>query len=347
MEHKSTQLDSIKVYSYEEKTKDILKHLRNETLKLFLKAYQVKNRFLKFYIVVTLTLVTGISGYMVINLILNYLSFEVLNTTSSMIENPSVFPKVTICNFNQFQTVYALELLKSINMEINPNMSIFDTDEIKKMTFDEINYLVGAIYTRAVAFIISSNFSDEQRKKLAHDPSDTLLNCIFSNEICTASDDFIWYFDRNYGNCYVFNSGFDRSGKKVDLKMAYLPGDNGGSHLFLDYYVGGHENLTLFNSFAGNLGALILIENNSFLIDNSLGEQNIHLSPGLKGYIKTHRSFEYSLPKPYSNCDIPNDSQEQFVKTNFFYRLFAESPYQYTQQSCLIQCYQQNLIKNC
>jgi hypothetical protein len=118
--------------------------------------------------------------------------------------------------------------------------------------------------------------------------------------------------------------------------------------LTLALYVNTHENLSTFNSFMRkSSGAILRIENNSYLTDNSFGERNIQLTSGSDVTIRVHRSFEFSLEKPYSNCEIPNDSQETAIKSNFLYRLFANSPYQYTRQACLVQCWQQSLIEKC
>lgn len=46
--------------------------------------------------------------------------------------------------------------------------------------------------------------TDEQRKSFAHNLNDTLVECRFNNEKCTALD-FEWSFERIYGNCYSFN----------------------------------------------------------------------------------------------------------------------------------------------
>ncbi len=148
------------------------------------------------------------------------------------------------------------------------------------------------------------------------------------------------------GNCYTFNSGFNLLGNKIDLIQTNTLGSSGT--LTMALYVNTHENLSTFNSFMRkSSGAILRIENNSYLTDNSFGEKNIQLASGSDVTIRVHRSFEFSLEEPYSNCEIPNDSQDTGVKTNFFYRLFAKSPYQYTRQACLVQCWQQSLIENC
>jgi hypothetical protein len=131
-----------------------------------------------------------------------------------------------------------------------------------------------------------------------------------------------------------------------------VPVSAGGS-LSLDFYAGFHENLTLFNAFTSkSRGAIVRIENNTYLTDNSFGSADIHLASGRKFWLKIKRSFEFSLPKPYSNCDIPNDQNESDNNNDLqtlysIFSLFSHSAYQYTREACFVQCYQQRLVQNC
>ena len=90
---------------------------------------------------------------------------------------------------------------------------------------------------------INRNFTDKQKQVLAHSSNDLFQNCLFNFYEFTGYDDFIWYFDRDYGNCYIFNSGFDLSGDLVELKTTSIPARYGG--LSLSFYVGVNQNLTI------------------------------------------------------------------------------------------------------
>ena len=334
----------------------MLKHLRNETIKIFLKIFETENKWLRLYLVILMTFLTCLSSYMLINSIVSYLAFEQVSQTNTIIESESVFPQVTICNSNIFQTEYALNLLKMANEKVcsDPKLnlsqyfcrqSFFDIQSISSV--NDLKYLGGLIYERGLQMVFDSNFTNEERKQLGHDLSDLIYNCQFSGEECFIEQDFNWYFDRDLGNCYLFNTGFNSTGDRVNFKKTNSSGEDGA--LSLDFYVGVYEKLILINSLYGNSnGAVIRIENNSYLTDpNSVLTKNVRLMAGSQNFITIHRSFEFSLAKPYSNCDVPNDEQEAFIQTNFLYRLFSSSLYQYSQQSCLVQCWQQHLIKNC
>jgi len=98
------------------------------------------------------------------------MSFGVSTTTRTFFEYPTLFPKVTFCNFNWFTTEYAYNQTRE---------NIFYG-----------NYLL----------------SDEDKRKLGHDLGDILLECSFNNNRCHTNG-FKWSYDDDYGNCYTFNSG--------------------------------------------------------------------------------------------------------------------------------------------
>ena len=124
--------------AFQDEVKYMLKHLRNETIKLFIKIFQVKNKWLKLYLIALMTFLTGLNGYMVANLITSYLSFEVLTTTQLLTEASSIFPKVTICNNQIFQTEFALEFLQQVK--------IFQNNLKENLSFSQISQLSNLIY---------------------------------------------------------------------------------------------------------------------------------------------------------------------------------------------------------
>jgi hypothetical protein len=125
------------------------------------------------------------------------------------------------------------------------------------LNYTDKSDVINVVYNAAIAKMLSKNFTDEERNKLGHSMDDILYDCTFNNQPCS-SKDFIWKFDRFYGNCFVFNSGFNQSGQRVDLKQSLLGGSSYG--LSLAFYIGFHENLTLFNSVFG-AGGFVKVSN--------------------------------------------------------------------------------------
>jgi len=153
-----------------------------------------------------------------------------------------------------------------------------------------------------------------QRRKLFHSFEDVLVLCSFNGQPCSPSD-FIWKWNPLYGNCYVFNSGFNASGSRVSYKESVLPGALSGLQLVA--YVGYNEKLIAFNScafswipFSNSYGLNVLIENNTYL---SFDKSNvIALNGGTINFMPIQRRFASKLPKPYSNCDIDNTNPDTF-----------------------------------
>jgi hypothetical protein len=140
--------------------------------------------------------------------IMSYLEFNVITTSRSITETVSNFPKVTFCNKNIFQTAYALEFLSKVNQHLNPEWSIFNEEDIKDKQFYEIYNLALHINRIAIDLVNSLNFTDKQRKLLAHEPRDFVVDCQFGdNYFCLPDDNhFVWHFDRYYGNFFTYSS---------------------------------------------------------------------------------------------------------------------------------------------
>jgi len=114
--------------------------------------------------------------------------------------------------------------------------------------------------------------------------------------------------------------------------------------LNIKFYANYHESLIAFNS-NNYKGAYVRIENNTYFSDDLL-DNGIYVSPGKWWNALINRKVSYTLPKPYSPCELDNEIGNKFVKTHLL-DLFAHSQYQYTQQSCIIQCLQHAAIQEC
>ena len=196
---------------------------------------------------------------------MTYLTYGVSTTSRTIYETPTLFPKVTFCNYNYFTTKYGYDVIQSEN-------------------YSNIVY-----------------YQNDDKKRISHDLDEILLECWFSSTACSSSD-FVWSYDSMYGNCYTFNSGFDSNGNKVELKKSILSDTN---VLRLTLYVNIYEKIIesdyfKYNIFYNGLGAYFFIQNSSYLEFYN----PISITPGLKSKIFVNREFKSILPKPYSNCDI-------------------------------------------
>ena len=142
--------------------------LYNSLAQAIIKIFQTPHITLKLFLATFVLVSTGLASFLVIQSFLEYFSFGVSTMSRTINENPTLFPKVTICNFNPFTTEYAFNMI-------------------------QLNVTSG------------NNLSDEEKKRLGHDLNDILLECSFNMKPCDLAD-FVWSFDQTYGNCYTFNS---------------------------------------------------------------------------------------------------------------------------------------------
>jgi hypothetical protein len=274
----------------------------------------------------------ALASYYIAGSVMSFLNYEVITTSRTIYEMPTIFPKITICNRNRFQTKYAFDFLHKINMNFNSNVNVFNYNEMKNVDFKVVNELLDNLKYRADG-MIRNNFSNVEIQQLGHSLEDILMNCKFDDSDCS-SKDFSWTYDSYYGNCYEFNSGKDASRRKSSSVAGAING------LRLRLYTNYHENLTYLNSNNGGSGVVIKVGNSSFLMDHKLN--GIQISSGTYTHVEMSRSFKYMLPKPFSNCVL-----DEQMTSNKFYNLITKSGYSYTQELCLTQCQQNLVFKEC
>ena len=264
--------------------------LYNSLAQSIIKIVQTPNLLLKIYLFTFVVISSGLTCYLIIQSINNYLSFQVITTYRTFYETAALFPQVTFCNLNKYTTKFA-----------------FDFSETNKS---------------------DANLTSQEKKNLSHMLDRILFNCFFNYKPCNSSD-FVWIYDNNYGNCYSFNSGFDSSGSKVDLKKSSFAGSYFGLQLTL--YVNFYDKLRYFNSKngqingkRGGLGLLLRIENSSY--QNDLGHDGILVQSGVQTDIVINREFKEILPRPYSNCEIQFNSSK-VITNSFLYNLISNSKF--------------------
>jgi hypothetical protein len=309
-------------------------HLSNEMFSSIIHAFKTPYIALKLFLILFNIAAISLASYTSIKLLLSYLDYEVTSTIRTIYETPTAFPKVSICNVNPFTSKYGYEFLKSVT---NNTFERFLENETS------FQKLTQAFVTQVKAYALANNLSDYAKKGLGQDLKDSLLSCAFNLNQCT-SDDFSWYYDANYGNCFSFNSGFNSTGQSRDAFVSFLPGNWHG--LMLDFYVRSYENFSLFNSFWGGTGAILRIDNVSHVIDHR--KDGIFVQAGKSTYVAVNREFKTILPKPYSECLLDSYDKTSNYDSNL-YQFIKNSPYEYTQDFCIEQCFNklQNEMCNC
>ena len=142
-----------------------------------------------------LLIFTGLTSWLILLSIFNYLSFEVSTKTRIFHERPTVFPTVTVCNANIFSSSRGLGFIEHVFQAENITHDYYNDHK------EEIDFILAS-------YLQSKNLNDEQRKRVGKPIQDFVLSCKFDDTECSLNEDFIWTFDDIYGNCFTFNSGF-------------------------------------------------------------------------------------------------------------------------------------------
>ena len=323
----------MKTNSQRKEMKILIKEtLYNSLCQSIIKIAETPSNILKSFLFVCVLTLVGVCSFLVIQLILGYLSYEVTTATRTLYETPALFPKITICNVNPFTTEFAMEFLKQINQKLYPQFDIFNQTQMKNLNFTTKYDLIQNIKVSSVYAM--NSLSDMEKKSLSHSLDDLMPTCSFNSLKCSAKS-FTWSFDSKYGTCWIFN-------KEAPRGFNSFPGEFYG--LTFNFYVDFYESLKTINSFNGGMGAVIRIGNSSYLTSYIPGD-GIKVSTGHATSISLKRSFKFILPKPYSNCLIDNQTNSGFQSSLF--ELIQNSAYKYTQPLCFMQCFQRIILLKC
>ena len=151
-------------------------NIRNEFGVGVIKIVTNPHAVIKIFWIVCLLGSLAISFYLIIGNFVAFFRYGVTTTVRQLSECPSLFPEVIICNQNMITSQ------NGYNLSMDPN---FPTH--------------------------TSLLPESTQMLLGHSIDDILLSCGIGIE-CSASY-LYWFFDRNLGNCYAFNSGNNSSGQ--------------------------------------------------------------------------------------------------------------------------------------
>ena len=179
-------------------------------------------------------------------------------------------------------------------------------------------------------------YTDNIRKSLSPNLTDFLITCTFGLGDCK-EDDFDWYYDLMYGNCFTFNNGRNFMGQNVQIRSSSQAGMFFGFKFQL--YVGNPLNV---DKQIQSSGVHIFIHNRTNKphyyegVDVSIGEQT---------NIIIKKEFYSKLGPPYSDCISNLDPED--ASHSFFYKSIFKSNRRYNQKDCFDLCQQKDIIMKC
>ena len=242
---------------------------------------------------------TGFGSYFALLSILDYFQYDVTTYVRLMTVNQLDFPTITICNRNQFSTIESIKYIKE-NIEMASKNSISDYDSAEEL-FSNIN-----LY---------------ERKNMTLSIDEMLLSCKFNQKDCNKND-FVWIFNRHYGNCYRYNSKINDSKSITRAVSKY--------GLMLDLYLGLPEELKNYSLKLNQKSILVSLTEKSVNPYRSFTNL-IELPTGVDSYIQVEKTLFEQEPRPYSNCSEPTSDL-------IYYEQLTRAGYLYSQLICVDFC---------
>ena len=327
-------IDKIKSHSNNSKWKDIKEALREIALSSTCQGLPniVKSNSLFFRIFWTFFLIVSSSYcfYSIVKSINSYLNWEVITNIDVINEIPAQFPAVTFCNLNLFATDYAQEILMQI-LNTTQYKDLLNSTSISR--FNKDAHLIKILF---ITLSMSKNLTDDNRKNLSLSLQDILIDCQFNSQDCTA-DDFDWFFDFMYGNCYTFNNGRNSKGERKTIQSSNRNGLFDG--LILKLFLGNPFNV---NNLIDSSGFHLTVHNNSL---KPLHLDGINVANGENTYIMVKKTLDAKLEDPYNDCKSNLNRPDAFDSD--FYRETFRVYNSYTQKHCFDVCTKINIMKNC
>ena len=264
--------------------------------------------------------------------VITYLKWDVVTSIDYISEIPTKFPAISLCNLNPFITDYAINLTTNIFiaqklfslMSLSPTIRDINVNSIINQNLIHSN-------------LLTTSYTDDQRKQLSYPIEYMLLYCQFSLKDCNASD-FDWFYDPSYGNCFTFNSGRNSKNEKVNIMESTEPGSIRGLKLWL--YIG------YLNSYPSVFSSGIhVFAYNQTLSSKPRTAEGIDVSSGTHTNVIIKRVFDENLPSPFNDCKLKLNSIES--SDSDLTKMIINSGQTYSQKECFDLCLQYFIIDNC
>jgi hypothetical protein len=280
-------------------------------------------------------------SYTIYRSVTSYFQFEVISRTETKSVNDFNFPMIKICNLNPFKTDYAFNILKElinhkdeINLDLNGmNNKLNETDPY----FIQSNYIRNIFYLQYLSLVASINFNESERKKFDQNLDKILISCVYSNEVCDKLNDFEYFYDVFYGNCFKFNSGKNLNGSESKIRKISQTGLENG--LMLELFLFEPSNENFFSILEGF---------NIFITEQNVDEisvEGIYVPSGFSTNIILDKRVNRKAPKPYSNCTSNLSSIDSY--DSILYKKVFNAYGVYKKRKCLRLCLQKTIEENC
>lgn len=266
-----------------------------------------------------------------------YLEFGVTTTIRVVDQTPMTFPTVTVCTTNPFQTAFAEKYLEQTFIEyFNTSITSYNQKFIKNGEELDLNEAVKRVKSIALKNIITGNNSKEIQRNLGYSPRDLFeIKFQFNDQQLSLSDLSI-SFNNQFGNCFIFNSGYNQKGEWIGLKSSYLSGYTYGLVFYMYTPVSKSPyNLELYS------GIKVFLHNHTV---KPLNSEGIFLKSGMTHLIGLRKTISKKLPNPYSECEAENS---KLYESSIIYKEILKQNSTYRQKECFELCLDKEIIDQC
>lgn len=302
--------------------------IQDSSLHGFPKIFKTDILALKFIWMIFIGLSIGSCCFYIINTITNFLKFEVTTVFRQQIQIPIELPALSLCHKEFFLTQKGNEFVEKF-MKIRNMDNIFNSTFLQSITQSPHASLYTDLFGYFAKFsAMDYNITDDEKKSFGFAIDSYLISCLYSTQACNTDDDFIWYMDKNYGNCYLFNSG-KSSYKQTNIGRYY-----GFRMEFLQDTLNQVNNLSTFK------GIHITLFDSKTRVNSFRG---IDLASRYEANIVVNKKVIKKLPYPYSEC---LEDHSKFHSSEV-YKATIDKGESYSQTICFETCFQKSLINKC
>ena len=171
----------------------------------------VQNRFKTIKVVWAIFFLVSAAAcaFFITKTISEYLEFESVSKSTIKYVPKIDFPIITLCHTYPFATEYANEIIMN---EVKLNFSDFDF----KQSQNQIKFQF--IIKKYIALVNAKIINETYQKKFGKNLDYLIITCFFNVIECNLTQDFDYFHDFWYGNCFRFNSGKNWYGETNDKK---------------------------------------------------------------------------------------------------------------------------------
>ena len=148
--------------------------------------------------------VLNFKNLVIVATFVSYFKYEVTESSVTIKEGEADFPAVTFCNLAPFDFKKRIfhEFLTSYVQDFNTSLDITIAEDASAI--DEVEKVLSILRAQVFSTKVKGNLNDSFIESLGFRKRNMLVSCFYGGKKC-GDEDFTWFHDYNYGNCYTFN----------------------------------------------------------------------------------------------------------------------------------------------